>query len=113
MHPARLINLADRPKEVKVMKKYELMYILKPSLDDEARVAAIENIHGVLTNNGAKINNVNEWGLRDLAYPIKKETKGYYVVLKIEADVEATNEFDRRARINQNLLRHMIVVDQD
>lgn len=95
------------------MTKYELMYILKPSLDDEARKAAIENIHGILLNNGAKISNVNEWGLRDLAYPIKKETKGYYVVVKLEADVAATREFDRLARINSNLLRHMITIDQE
>jgi small subunit ribosomal protein S6 len=95
------------------MKKYEIMYILRPTLDEAARKAAIESIHKILTDNGAKITNVNEWGLRDLAYPIKKETKGYYVVIKVEADVTATSEFKRHASFNPVMLRHLITVDQD
>lgn len=95
------------------MKKYELMYILKADLDDEARKAEIEKLHGILTSHGAKITNVNEWGLRDLAYEIKKQNKGYYVVVKVEADVEATKEFDRLTRINNNVLRFLLINDQD
>ena len=56
------------------MKKYELMYILRPSLDDEARKAFIERYHAYITNNGGKITSVNEWGLRDLAYEIDDDT---------------------------------------
>jgi small subunit ribosomal protein S6 len=95
------------------MKKYELMYILRPSLDDEARKAFIERYHAYITNNGGKITSVNEWGLRDLAYEIDDETKGYYVVCKIEADEESLYEFRRHAAISKTLLRHLIVVDQD
>ena len=54
------------------MKKYEIMYILKADLDDASRKGEIEKLHGLLTKGGATIANVNEWGLRDLAYPIKK-----------------------------------------
>ena len=64
------------------MKKYEIMYILKASLDDAARKAEVDKLHGIITSNGGKIADVNEWGLREFAYPIKKETKGYYVVIK-------------------------------
>ena len=95
------------------MKKYEIMYILKSSLDDAARKAQIEKLHGIITKNGGKVNNVNEWGLRDLAYPIKKEIKGYYVVLKIEAENVALKEFDRLTRFDNNVLRTLITVDQD
>ncbi len=95
------------------MKKYEIMYILKSSLDDAARKAQIEKLHGIITKNGGKVNNVNEWGLRDLAYPIKKEIKGYYVVIKIEAENVALKEFDRLTRIDNNVLRTLITVDQD
>ena len=95
------------------MKKYEIMYILRPSLDDASRKEAIENVNKVLLDNGAKITNINEWGLRDLAYSIKKEKKGYYVILKVEADINATKEFQRLALINQNVLRHLITVDLD
>ena len=95
------------------MKKYEIMYILKSSLDDAARKAQIEKLHGIITKNGGKVNNVNEWGLRDLAYPIKKEINGYYVVIKIEAENVALKEFDRLTRIDNNVLRTLITVDQD
>lgn len=95
------------------MKKYEIMYILKSSLDDAARKAEIEKLHGILTSNGGKIANVNEWGLRELAYEIKKETKGFYVVVKVETDSVALKEFDRLTRFDNNVLRTLVLVDQD
>lgn len=95
------------------MKKYEIMYILKSSLDDAARKAEIEKLHGILTANGGKVTNVNEWGLRELAYEIKKETKGYYVVVKVETDSVALKEFDRLTRFDTNVLRTLVLVDQD
>ena len=52
------------------MKKYELMYIVNAELDEEARKAEIEKLHAILERNGAKISAVNEWGLRNFAYPI-------------------------------------------
>lgn len=93
------------------MKKYEIMYILKASLDDAARKAEVDKLHGIITSNGGKITDVNEWGLREFAYPIKKETKGYYVVIKIEADNVALNEFDRITRFDNNVLRTLVTVD--
>ena len=95
------------------MKKYEIMYILKSSLDDAARKAEIEKLHGILTANGGKIVNVNEWGLRELAYEIKKETKGFYVVVKVETDSVALKEFDRLTRFDNNVLRTLVLVNQD
>lgn len=93
------------------MKKYELMYILRPSLDDEARKAFQERYHGYLTNNGAKITSVNEWGLRELAYEIQKSRKGYYVWMLVEATPAAIAEFDRVAGYSETLIRHIVVVD--
>ena len=95
------------------MKKYEIMYILKANLEDAQRKEVIEKLHSLLINEGAKVTNVNEWGLRDLAYPIKKETKGYYVVIKVECEPNATKEFDRKTKINNNVLRYLITVDQE
>ena len=62
-----------------------------------------------MSTNGDFVN--NEWGLREFAYPIKKETKGYYVVIKIEADNVALNEFDRITRFDNNVLRTLVTVD--
>lgn len=95
------------------MKKYELMYILKPSLDDEARKALIAQLHEILTSNGSKVTKVDEWGIRDLAYEIKDEKKGFYVLVKFEGDQKAINEFNRLVLINSNVLRHLVTVDQD
>ena len=91
------------------MRKYELMYIVKPHLEEEARNNLIEQLHAILTNNGATIENVDEWGLRDLAYEINHINKGYYVVTTFTSDDRAINEFDRLTRINRDVIRHMIV----
>lgn len=96
------------------MKKYELMYILKGSLEDEARKAEVEKLNKLLSDFGAKINKIDEsLGLRDLAYPIKDEKKGYYVVLKLEMnDLKAINEFDRLSKINSSVIRYLLIVDK-
>ena len=96
------------------MKKYEIGYILKASLDEAARKAKIEKINSIFANNGCKVVNVNEtFGLRELAYTIKKETKGYYVFVKVEADNVALKEFNRLTKFDNNVLRTLVVVDHE
>lgn len=95
------------------MGKYEIMYILSANLDDAARKAEIEKLHGILTANSATIRNVNEWGVREFAYPIKKLTKGYYVILKVTAEPEGLKEFDRLAKLDNQVIRFLITTDQD
>ena len=69
------------------MRNYEIMYILKADLDEAAREAAMQDLQKLLEDNGAKVNGTDvKLGLRDLAYPINDETKGFYVVLKVSAD---------------------------
>lgn len=92
------------------MKKYEIMYILKANLDDAARNELIGKLNDILTSEGGAIENVNEWGLKDLAYEINREKKGYYVV--VDANVSSTavvDEFGRRAKLNANVLRHLVI----
>ena len=92
------------------MKKYEIMYILKANLDDASRNEVIGKLNDYLTVDGGSIDNVNEWGLKDLAYEINKEKKGYYVV--VEASVSSSSvvdEFSRRAKLNANVLRHLVI----
>lgn len=92
------------------MKKYEVMYIIRPSLEDDARKALIEELSNAFTANGSTVESVKEWGLRDLAYEIDKETKGYYVLLNVEATVEGVNEFERLANLRENVIRHIVVL---
>ncbi len=94
------------------MKKYEVMVIINANLDDEARKVALNGLQEVITSNGGSISNVDEWGMKDLAYPIDHMKKGYYAVIKFAADNACVAEFDRLTRINKNIVRHMITVDQ-
>jgi small subunit ribosomal protein S6 len=92
------------------MTKYEIMYILNSTLDEESRKSTIEGLNKILTDNGATIEDVNEWGNREFAYEINKQTRGYYVVTTLTSnDAKAINEFDRLSKINNKVVRHMIV----
>ena len=92
------------------MGKYEIMYILVPTLEEEARKAEIEKLHGILAAQKCQVKEVREWGLREFAYPMKKLTKGYYVVLKVNGEAAGLNEFTRLAKLDNNVLRHLITV---
>ena len=92
------------------MKKYEIMFILSAELDEASRHAEIESLKNVLVSNGANVLEVNEWGVRELAYEIKSQKRGYYSVVTLEAETDAaTREFDRVAKINTKVIRHLIV----
>lgn len=91
------------------MRKYEIMYIVRPSLEQEARVALISELNAILTDRGAEQLTVNEWGMRDLAYEIADFKKGYYVVIGVMANPEATAEMDRVMKIKEDILRHIII----
>lgn len=89
------------------------MYILKPELDAEGVKAESASLQKLLADNGGKVVDVNEWGLRKLAYAIKKESKGYYFVLKVEISDQSTlDEFNRLTRVNSNVLRYLITVSK-
>ena len=95
------------------MGKYEIMYILSADLDEAARTAEIEKLHGILKAEGLEVKNVNEWGVREFAYPIKKKTKGYYVIIKVAGDAAGLKEFDRLAKLDNQVIRFLVTVDQD
>ena len=90
------------------MNKYEIMFIVKPTLDEAAIKKAFEDMKKVLTDNKAKITEETEMGQRDLAYEIKKHKTGYYFLLKVEAEKEAINEFVRISNISDAVIRHLV-----
>lgn len=92
------------------MRKYEVMFIVRPDLEVENIKKVAENMKEVLSNNGAKVLDVKDMGQRDLAYEVKKYHKGYYYLFTIEAsNSDATKEFDRLALISEDIIRHLIV----
>lgn len=91
------------------MKKYEAMYIIRPNVEGEAIKTIISNIVKIFTDRGGKIVQSKEIGLKELAYEINHHKKGYYVWHLIEANTEALNEFNRIVRINEDIIRDIIV----
>lgn len=91
------------------MKQYEIMFIVRPTLGEEDVKKVVENFKNILTTNGAKIDEVQEIGQRELAYEIKKFKSGYYYVMTIStSDDKAINEFDRLSLISNDMIRHLI-----
>lgn len=91
------------------MKKYEIMYILNSSLEEEARQKTMESLHAIITDGEGTVDKVDEWGMKEFAYRIEDMTKGYYVVVEFTATPAVVDELDRICRINANVVRHMTV----
>ncbi len=90
--------------------KYEILYIIRPDLGDDAKKELVERFDGILTSNGTEIVESKDWAKKRLAYEINDYKEGIYHLINIVAsDAEGINEFDRLALINRDILRHMIV----
>ncbi|MDG5789419.1 30S ribosomal protein S6 [Evansella sp. AB-P1] len=95
------------------MRKYEIMYIVRPNLEEAATKEVVERFNTILTDNGAEVEKAEEKGKRRLAYEINDFKEGYYVLLNVNAPTEAIDEFNRLVRINDNILRHIVVRDEE
>ncbi len=90
------------------MINYEVMLILDPALEEDKKDATVETVKGIIAAEG-EVGNVDVWGMRKLAYPIQKKAEGYYVVIEFKAQPTLPKELDRRLKISDNVMRHMIV----
>ena len=97
------------------MKAYELLFFVDPALDPETRLAVMKRIDTTIAAGNGKVDNVDEWGKRKLAYEINKLTEGDYTLINFHADPTTIAELDRVLRINDAVKRHMVVrrVDKD
>lgn len=91
------------------MNKYEMMFIVKTTIDEGAIKSVAENLKSVITSMKGEITEEKEIGNKKLAYPINKEITGYYYVLNFNANNEIVAELDRKAKIDENIIRHMII----
>ena len=95
------------------MNKYEIMFIVRPDMEEADIKNAADEMKKVLTDKKAKIVDEKSMGQKELAYEIKKFTTGYYYLYEVEASTEAVKEFERVSRINEKLLRHLTVKVED
>ncbi|KGX85694.1 30S ribosomal protein S6 [Pontibacillus litoralis] len=95
------------------MRNYEIMYIIRPNIDEESQKSVIERFNTVLTDNGAEVKKTEELGKRRLAYEINDFRDGYYVIVKLASGSEAINEFDRLAKYSDDIIRHIAVREDD
>ena len=95
------------------MKAYELLFFVAPTISDEDRVAVMKRIETTIAEGAGKVDNVDEWGKRKLAYEINGLTDGDYTLVNFHADPQTVAELDRVLRINDAVVRHMIVKRED
>ncbi len=91
------------------MTKYEITFIIRPDMEEAEIRKTADDMKKVLTDRKVKIVEEKSMGQKELAYEMKKFKTGYYYLFVVESTKEATQEFDRVARINENILRHLII----
>ena len=90
------------------MRKYEIVFIVK-SLEEEATNSVIEKFEKLIAANGGKIDKEDRWGKKRLAYEIKKEAEGFYVIFYVTCEPACVDECDRVMKITDEILKHLIV----
>ena len=93
------------------MRNYELVCIIQPDLDEAAFKGAVEKIQGWVTEAGGTVEKVDIWGRRRLAYIIRKQREGQYVLLNLAIILKSTSDLERNIRSLEPVMRHMLTVE--
>ena len=91
------------------MRPYEVMTILDPDLEDEALQATVNRITQLIAARGGRVNNVDHWGKRRLAYELDHRWEGYYVLVEATAEPAVMAELDRMLSLTDEVMRHKII----
>ena len=91
------------------MNKYEIMFIVKATQESADIAKTADAMKAIITDNKSKVAEFKELGEKKLAYPIKKELNGYYYVMQVEATHDAIAEFNRKAQLDERVLRHLVI----
>jgi len=95
------------------MRDYELVFVVHPDLDDSTLKEVVERVKGWITSAGGQVDNVDMWGKRKLAYPIRKQKEGQYVLLKTKMNPSFCSELERNLRLQEPVMRFLIAADED
>ena len=91
------------------MNKYEVVYIIDPAVEEDARKELITKFNDLITGNGGSVDKVEEWGKRRLAYAIDYKTEGYYVLVNFQAEAELPKELERNLQISDSVIRYQVI----
>ena len=91
------------------MRHYELMVILDPNLDERTVAPSLDTFLNVVRQDGGKVDKVDVWGKRRLAYEIAKHSEGIYAVIDLKATPDTVNELDRQLGLNESVLRTKVL----
>ena len=91
------------------MNKYEVVYIIDPAVEEEARKALIAKFNELITGNGGSVDKVEEWGRKRLAYAIDYKTEGYYVLVNFQAEADLPKELERNLQISDSVIRYQVI----
>lgn len=94
-------------------KKYELIFILRADQPEAEMETRVQRVKDILAEHEGEITQENHWGVRRLAYEIADESKGNYMFLKFKSQGTACNDLDKFLRLDDQVLRHLIVVDDE
>jgi len=97
-----------RGKEIR-LREYELIYIVRPDVEEEALEEISKKVDQVVTGNGGQVTEVKRWGKRHLAYPIQKLKEGYYVLNRIQLEPQMLKEVERSLTLSEEIIRYLIV----
>jgi len=95
------------------LRNYELALLLKPQLSEEEVQSVVEKVKEIVVSRGGETGKVDFWGRRKLAYPVEKETEGYYLFVSLLLPPEEVREVSRQVRLLPSVLRHILVREQE
>lgn len=91
------------------LQNYEIMLLLSSEIGEEGAKKELNDLHSLISSSGGKLKNENFIGLKELAYTIKKQDHGFYIVLNLELPTEKTSEFEKLFNINNAILRYLLL----
>lgn len=91
------------------MRSYEIMFIAHPDLDDASLTALVDRAKGWVTSTGGQVTQVDLWGRRRLAYTIRKQNEGQYILMQTQMPSTATSEVERNMRLTEQVMRFQVV----
>jgi small subunit ribosomal protein S6 len=92
------------------MRDYEVVFIARPDLDENALTEVVNRVRGWISDGGGEIEKVDLWGKRKLAYPIRKQTEGQYVLMQTKMSPAFGAQLERNLRLYEPVIRYLVIV---